>query len=154
MINLSKVKFKRNFQLYYLFSFIFLIVIAFFNVTISKACLSQSILGQEHNFEKHSYGMIDTLGVEYDYKSIMHYGRTTFTRNGQDTIQRIDDPKGPLGGIDFSQIDLIEINALYNCHKYGGTRSLLKANVLCLHYFVLDICFDSFLFFYYFRSLS
>ena len=73
----------------------------------------------ESNFRKEDHGEVDMLGVEYDFRSIMHYGRTTFTKNGQDTIQRIDDPKGPLGNTDFSTIDLIEINALYGCQRKG-----------------------------------
>ena len=76
--------------------------------------------GMESNFEKYEHGETDMLGMEYDFKSIMHYGRTSFTKNGQDTMQRIDDPKAPLGNTDFSTIDLVEINALYNCQKHGG----------------------------------
>ena len=43
-------------------------------------------LGNKHNFNKHSDSGVDSLGVPYDYSSIMHDGRKYFSINGQDTI--------------------------------------------------------------------
>ena len=43
------------------------------------------LLGEEGNFKKHTSD-IDTFKTAYDYQSIMHYGRKTFSKNGQDTI--------------------------------------------------------------------
>jgi len=45
--------------------------------------------GRENNFEKAQSSMIDSQGVEYDYRSVMHYSANAFSKNGLATI----DPK-------------------------------------------------------------
>lgn len=45
--------------------------------------------GRENNFEKAQSSMIDSQGIGYDYRSVMHYSANAFSRNGQPTI----DPK-------------------------------------------------------------
>ena len=45
-----------------------------------------SFAGMERQFKKYSHGQIDSLGVVYDYDSIMHYPRWAFSKNGRDTI--------------------------------------------------------------------
>ncbi len=42
--------------------------------------------GKYHNFEKKSADDVSTWGQEYDYGSVMHYSRTGFSRNGEETI--------------------------------------------------------------------
>lgn len=37
-------------------------------------------LGQEYNFLKMEPGEVNSLGEEYDFDSIMHYARNTFSR--------------------------------------------------------------------------
>jgi len=39
-----------------------------------------------NNFLKYSRSVIDSLGTPYDYRSVMHYGRKYFSKNGKDTI--------------------------------------------------------------------
>uniref|UniRef100_H2YCR3 Metalloendopeptidase n=1 Tax=Ciona savignyi TaxID=51511 RepID=H2YCR3_CIOSA len=46
--------------------------------------------GKEHNFNSYSYNTIDDRRVRYDYDSVMHYGDTSFSSNGQPTIVTLD----------------------------------------------------------------
>ena len=72
--------------------------------------------GQSHNFNKYDRGKIDTLHVPYDYDSIMHYGMDSFSRNGKATIRSIKDSAKSLGQRNgFTQLDIQEINSLYEC---------------------------------------
>lgn len=43
-------------------------------------------LGRENNFEKAQSSMIDSQGIGYDYRSVMHYSANAFSKNGQATI--------------------------------------------------------------------
>ena len=49
-------------------------------------CSDFSFAGAERQFKKYSHGQIDSLGVVYDYGSVMHYPRWAFSKNGRDTI--------------------------------------------------------------------
>ncbi|KAL9979998.1 hypothetical protein ACROYT_G008528 [Oculina patagonica] len=72
--------------------------------------------GEAHNFNKYDRGRIDTLQVPYDYDSIMHYGTDGFSKNGRPTLRSIKDPLRALGQrTGFTQIDIQEINTLYEC---------------------------------------
>nr|KAG5698586.1 hypothetical protein BaRGS_027097 [Batillaria attramentaria] len=46
--------------------------------------------GEEYNFDEESWGKLDNMDVPYDVSSIMHYGSTYFSKNGQVTIQALD----------------------------------------------------------------
>ncbi|XP_048582923.1 zonadhesin isoform X2 [Nematostella vectensis] len=72
--------------------------------------------GKAHNFNKYDRGSIDSLNINYDYDSLMHYGKSSFSKNGKPTIQVIGDPSRRLGQRDsFSSADILELNALYDC---------------------------------------
>ena len=75
--------------------------------------------GNKYNFDRQKAHAGLIQGTPYDYKSIMHYSRTTFTMNGKDTIRAKFDPEMPLGGQVMSQYDILELNKIYQCHcKY------------------------------------
>uniref|UniRef100_A0AAF5DK57 Metalloendopeptidase n=2 Tax=Strongyloides stercoralis TaxID=6248 RepID=A0AAF5DK57_STRER len=78
--------------------------------------------GMSNQFEKYGQGVISALGTTYDYGSIMHYGSTAFSKNGQPTML----PKkngAKIGQRDgFSKVDIFKINTLYQCDdKLVGT---------------------------------
>ncbi|XP_015747826.1 PREDICTED: zinc metalloproteinase nas-13-like [Acropora digitifera] len=71
---------------------------------------------RDHNFKKYDLREIDYLDEVYDTDSIMHYGKTSFSKNGKPTILALGDPSKPLGQRDgFSQTDIAQLNALYDC---------------------------------------
>ena len=57
---------------------------------------------------------INSLGVGYDYNSIMHYSSTAFG-GGRTTIVA-NDPSIPVGGaVELSELDVMQANLLYQC---------------------------------------
>ncbi|XP_065663761.1 uncharacterized protein LOC100199496 isoform X2 [Hydra vulgaris] len=81
--------------------------------------------GEEHNFAKYDRGDISSLNNNYDINSIMHYGRTSFSKNGLPTLVAIDDKNKNLGQRDFlSNEDIVQLNQLYNCQDTSDIYSL------------------------------
>nr|QNH72416.1 toxin candidate TRINITY_DN29374_c0_g2_i1 [Pachycerianthus maua] len=82
--------------------------------------------GLEHNFEKFSIRLVDHLGVSYDYDSVLHYRNSAFSKNGQDTIRSISNPRRRFGQREgFSKHDIEQINRLYNCKSELNDKSLM-----------------------------
>ena len=81
------------------------------------------LTGQEYNFNRLSHEEVNSLGLKYDYDSIMHYARNTFSKNTYlDTIlPREDLPENrdtmPEIGqrIRLSRGDIAQTMALYGC---------------------------------------
>ncbi|CAF1633502.1 unnamed protein product [Adineta ricciae] len=71
--------------------------------------------GTEHNFNKYSIELTDTLNLPYDYNSVMHYSKTAFSVNGSPTIIT-KDPNVWIGQRNtLSANDIQEIRRYYNC---------------------------------------
>uniref|UniRef100_A0A8C0Y6M5 Metalloendopeptidase n=2 Tax=Cyprinus carpio TaxID=7962 RepID=A0A8C0Y6M5_CYPCA len=78
--------------------------------------------GQEYNFLKMEPGEVDSLGEVYDFDSIMHYARNTFSRGiFLDTILPRYDVNGvrpPIGQrTRLSKGDIAQARKLYKCPK-------------------------------------
>ncbi|KAK2888337.1 bone morphogenetic protein 1-like isoform X1 [Channa argus] len=82
--------------------------------------------GQEYNFLKMEPGEVDSLGEVYDFGSIMHYARNTFSRGiFRDTILPRYDVNGvrPFIGqrTKLSKGDIAQARKLYKCAKCGDS---------------------------------
>ncbi|KAI6215534.1 Metalloendopeptidase [Aphelenchoides besseyi] len=73
--------------------------------------------GLEDQFDKYDLSMIDHLGTKYDYGSVMHYGPTAFSKNGQATIEPLEGGVKIGQRVGFSANDLLKINKLYTCSE-------------------------------------
>jgi hypothetical protein len=73
-------------------------------------------LGTENNFAKYGPVDIDTLGVPYDYGSVMHYDAYGFSWNGLPTIIPTKNASAVLGQrVGMSAFDILEIQRYYKC---------------------------------------
>ncbi|TDH16472.1 hypothetical protein EPR50_G00019810 [Perca flavescens] len=75
--------------------------------------------GKENNFKKHDEKVSSALGVAYDYGSVMHYTKTSFSIGSEPTIvTKIPHFMDVIGQrMGFSASDLTKLNRLYNCTK-------------------------------------
>lgn len=76
--------------------------------------------GQEYNFNKLTDDDVNSLGQAYDYDSIMHYAKNTFSKGTYlETILPVDitGRKRPEIGqrIRLSEGDVAQANLLYKC---------------------------------------
>lgn len=80
------------------------------------------ILGQDYNFNKLTEAEVNSLGLPYDYDSIMHYATNTFSKGTYlDTILPLEShgKKRPDIGqrVKLSEGDIAQTNLLYKCHR-------------------------------------
>ncbi|XP_016394217.1 meprin A subunit beta-like, partial [Sinocyclocheilus rhinocerous] len=73
--------------------------------------------GKEHNFISYDETVSSSLGVPYDYGSVMHYSKTSFSNASEPTIvTKIPEFLDVIGQrMEFSDSDLLKLNRLYNC---------------------------------------
>ncbi|KAL4084328.1 hypothetical protein QTP88_028152 [Uroleucon formosanum] len=86
------------------------------------------IVGQEYNFNKLTEEEVNSLGLPYDYDSIMHYAKNTFSKGSYlETIHPIDAirnlKKRPEIGqrVRLSEGDIAQTKLLYKCYRCGKT---------------------------------
>ncbi|XP_077581372.1 meprin A subunit beta [Stigmatopora nigra] len=75
------------------------------------------IEGREHNFKIHNDTTSSSLGVPYDYGSMMHYSKGAFSNGSEPTIvTRIPAFADVIGQrMEFSDSDILKLSRLYNC---------------------------------------
>lgn len=100
------------------------------------------MVGQEYNFNKLTEDEVNSLGLPYDYDSIMHYARNTFSKGTYlDTIFPIEIPsrKRPEIGqrLRLSEGDIAQANLLYKCAKCGRTFQENSASFTSPSYYSL-----------------
>lgn len=96
-----------------------------------KILYGNIVKGHEHNFRKHSYGRIDSLGTPYDYNSIMHYGKKSFGKGilfKSTTIETLDKSKQNVIGQrrGLSKVDIQQLNLMYCKGGNGGGTTPTK----------------------------
>ena len=91
-----------------------------------------SLTGAENNFDIYHHGVIDSLKFPYDFMSATHYDNKDFSKNGQDTIQAIGNPRKRLGNSNgLSKIDMRKILASYKC--VGKKHIPKKGEMVCMN---------------------
>uniref|UniRef100_A0A671Y1X6 Meprin A subunit n=1 Tax=Sparus aurata TaxID=8175 RepID=A0A671Y1X6_SPAAU len=73
--------------------------------------------GKEHNFNTYDDTTSSSLGVPYDYGSMMHYSKNAFRNGTEPTIvTKIPAFSDVIGQrMEFSDSDLLKLHRLYNC---------------------------------------
>ena len=111
------------------------------NVQDSTVSLKLVFTGQDYNFNKLSSSEINSLGEPYDFASIMHYARNTFSRATYlDTIlprRDLSSMVRPEIGqrIRLSKGDISQANKLYRCpSELFVLWSIWKGSKDCLPY--------------------
>ncbi|XP_058065781.1 seminal metalloprotease 1-like [Anopheles bellator] len=75
--------------------------------------------GTENNFNIYPDTTVTDFGVRYDYGSVMHYGATAFSINGERTIVP-KDPTAQIGQrLGLSERDISKLNWMYGCLTKG-----------------------------------
>ncbi|KAK6750078.1 hypothetical protein RB195_002208 [Necator americanus] len=103
--------------------------------------------GMRSQFDKISASLQDTQGEKYDYRSIMHYDSTAFSRNGRNTIEPVQEGFTEVIGsaTDLSHLDIVKINKLYQCaskrkekpkSSLENAQSVLTSKEKCQDHFV------------------
>ncbi|XP_042237307.1 zinc metalloproteinase nas-4-like isoform X2 [Homarus americanus] len=81
-------------------------------ITINKLNVQD---GMWHNFEKYGWDKIQSLGIDYDLESVMHYGPYAFAKERKPTIIPRDAGKEIGQRRGFTKSDVAKLQKLYNC---------------------------------------
>lgn len=98
--------------------------------------------GQEYNFNKLTSEDVNSLGLSYDYDSIMHYARNTFSKGTYlDTILPVEvkGKKRPEIGqrLRLSEGDIAQANLLYKCPSKLLILSFQKEHIDFILFFIV-----------------
>lgn len=93
-------------------------------ITLQNVCGHLSILAEaERYFVKHGNTDSTTLNTSYDYKSILHYPSTAFSKNGLPTIEALQ-PNIEFGrSKTLSDIDIQGVRLFYGCAAETNPRT-------------------------------
>jgi len=69
----------------------------------------------------------DSLGVPYDYESIMHYPWNAFSSNGRNTMSPKQDLQGKTPYIALSKADAEQTSLMYNCPAIEKKRAAARS---------------------------
>ena len=95
----------------------------YFPLEEDKGMLLYFSIGYEENFRKYSHGQVDRLGAPYDTTSLMHVPRTSWSRNGRNTIESRAGAHVVLGQMQgLSVVDKQQLNQLYKCTNNHGKK--------------------------------
>lgn len=89
-------------------------------------------------FRKSRHWFFQSLGVPYDYSSIMHYSRYQYSKNGEPTMVSRDPNIQRFGGLIPSKLDIKQMNLLYSCSeiplfpKHFSLRSTSSPYLNCI----------------------
>lgn len=98
----------------------------FWSYLITCVCFR---LGFAYAFDKHNDSFLDDLNTPYDYESVLHYGPYSFNINSNvpSITTKIPEFNEIIGQrLDFSRIDLLKLNRMYNCSKSFFSQGYLK----------------------------
>ncbi|KAH8382433.1 hypothetical protein KR009_003504, partial [Drosophila setifemur] len=106
------------------------------HIIINKANIMR---GQEYNFDVLSPEEVDLPLLPYDYHSIMHYAKNSFSKSSYlDTITPIGIPAGThleLGQRRrLSRGDIVQANLLYKCASCGRTYQQNSGQIVSPHF--------------------
>lgn len=73
------------------------------------------VQGFDSAFAKYGRDQIDSLGLPYDYGSIMHYPFNAFSKNGQPTLRALHPLNGKTPYKALSALDAEQTNKMYGC---------------------------------------
>lgn len=92
--------------------------------------------GKEHNFNTYDDTTSSSLGVPYDYGSMMHYSKNAFRNGTEPTIvTKIPAFSDVIGQrMEFSDSDLLKLHRLYNCSKSQPPTHVMKKSALSANY--------------------
>nr|XP_020635848.1 astacin-like metalloendopeptidase [Pogona vitticeps] len=94
---------------------------------------NEILTGFEMNFMK---SWNTNMLVDYDYSSVMHYGRNAFSMTGLPTIIPLSGSSTPLGQRwNLSQSDIARVNKLYKCSQVAAqpeasTERVIRENMM------------------------